>query len=448
MNAGQRTVYLLLMADAIAARHESFEEGLMPSVFCVANSSNFLRDICKESWRRWAESEADFLFFFALRMTSGRPPLDPQTKLIHRQESLKRYAVKHSDALRASAAVRMQRLRAANKLSSQESTSKRQSAARYRAKHREEIRERDSQYRKHKAEAARAQSALGGSTAGVYGIYGVQARDLVNDKRATKPHRPKTAVVSNAERSRRQLETAHSSFCRDHPAPPEPRQPKPLNLDEYPFLSISTPTCGSSPSPGFQSGRRSIGATVRNAVHTLSPLTFTTNQRTFTTNQHMSSLPASNFDADTNVASVSDLQRGEHHANLDFITCSHYVGDEDWLAHLNTDAKADDDEIPNLHSVRCIMWIKIACQSTFVPTIIALDMNSESEKRAVKLAAAHQSLCRARLQCYRTYHEKKRICVHGTRDDVLRRQRALQALQNAVERAQHRYNRLLSEMNE
>ncbi|KAJ7164600.1 hypothetical protein C8R43DRAFT_946415 [Mycena crocata] len=180
-------------------------------------------------------------------MSPGRPALDPDAKLIQRQHLLKRYAVKwvyaastllslttkNSKALRASAVHRMRRLRAKNPLSDEQIASKKQAAARYCEKNRHDIRAKDKEYRTTKAAATRPQPSQALDTPGVYGIYGVQARDLVADKRATTPHRPKGQVISNAERSRRQLESASSTLqTASDLKTVGPKQRKPLNLDE------------------------------------------------------------------------------------------------------------------------------------------------------------------------------------------------------------------------
>ncbi|KAJ7117957.1 hypothetical protein C8R43DRAFT_960461 [Mycena crocata] len=184
-------------------------------------------------------------------MPPGRLPFDPDIKLIHRQASLKRYAAKS---------------RALKPLSDAQIVAKKESAARYREKHREDIRIKDRHYQQQKAVAARRhvkgvfretpgpitcycakdwlnrESNPGPSrimmspaveTPGVFGLYGIQARDLIDNNRPTAPHRPQQQVISNAERSRRQLEWAQlSSQSQSNPNRGGGKQPKPLNLDE------------------------------------------------------------------------------------------------------------------------------------------------------------------------------------------------------------------------
>ncbi|KAJ7170326.1 hypothetical protein C8R43DRAFT_944841 [Mycena crocata] len=190
-------------------------------------------------------------------MPPGRLPLDPDIKPVHRKATLNRYAVKHSPALRASAILRMRRYRAllqpkfmprstAHSLRAQQPRSeeqiqaKKEAAARYRQKNREEIRLKDREYRHKQVVAARPPIPTALDTPCVYGIYGVQAHDLVADKRPTTPHRPPRQVISNAERSRRQLEAAETSgptvSALEKPAP---RQPKPLNIDEYILVDMA-----------------------------------------------------------------------------------------------------------------------------------------------------------------------------------------------------------------
>ncbi|KAJ7486246.1 hypothetical protein B0H11DRAFT_2231160 [Mycena galericulata] len=77
----------------------------------------------------------------------GRKPLDPDMKAKHRQETLRRYAEKNKEALREAARLRMQRLRAAAAASSITKAAMqrkaRMSAAKYRERHRDAIREAD-----------------------------------------------------------------------------------------------------------------------------------------------------------------------------------------------------------------------------------------------------------------------------------------------------------------